>query len=193
MCVTSHNFKCCCGCMSMTTATMILGACYLFGTICNAIIGNWFGFGGDLLLTGIFGMVLFKPHSVGLRKCIFWMMTVLQSLGVLGFTALVIIGIVVDWEESVCTDYWSDLSQYYDNETLCEEQLRQVFIMVIVLSILIGLPLIFCILQILYYGWKEQEHFHRERLINNAANFADNTNIYQPISVVQERNNNTPQ
>ena len=192
MCVTSHNFKCCCGCMSMTTATIILGSLYLFGAICNAIVGNWIGFGGDLLLTGVFSLVIFKPHSVGIRKCIFWMMTTLQSIGILGFTVLVICGIVIDWEENLCNDYWSDMSQYFESETLCEEQLRQVFIMVIVLSILIGLPLIFCILQILYYGYKEQEHFHRERLLANVTNFANNTNIYQPVAVAQDNHNGTP-
>ena len=183
MCVSTGNYKCCCGCMSLTAATITLGALYLLGGIWNAIIGNWLGFAFDVAIAGVFSLVIFKPNSICIRQLIFFGMAILQGLGALGFVALVIFGIVADWEEQVCSNYWDDLYQYYNSEIDCEEGLRQIFIIVIVVSIFIGLPLIFCTLQILYYGWKEQENIRRERMLETAANLPANTALYQPVAV----------
>ena len=43
MCVDKHHYKCC-GCLTLTQATLILGLIYIIGAIYYVTIGSWINF-----------------------------------------------------------------------------------------------------------------------------------------------------
>ena len=118
MCVDTHHFKCCCSCLSMTSATLILGALYLIGCIMNAVGGWWINFAITLIISLLFVMVLVKPHDIYIRKILYYSVT---GMTVINFLGVIIVFIYLlatdDWIDTACnegTDNYSDYSQCLD-------------------------------------------------------------------------------
>ena len=175
MCVDKHHYKCCGSC-SLTTATLILGALYLLGTIAYAVTQQWVSFSISLILTLLFVMVLVKPGDIGVRKLIFYLVTIGQ---IIGTVALILVFIILmatdDWVKDAC-DKW-DVDNCYDDA-------KKWIIISFIIALILDLLLCFCVAQILYYGWKEQEALAVEGLAyGNQGGAAQVYNApYQPAA-----------
>ena len=99
MCVSTHDFKCCCGCMTLTQATIVFGALYYLESILNAIAGQWAGFCIYATIGTVFMFVIFKPTSIGTRLCIFVTSCVLNGLSALVLLIAFFLAIFYNWEE----------------------------------------------------------------------------------------------
>ena len=159
MCVDTQNYKCCCGCMTLTQATIVIGVLYLIGTISEAIMGQWAAFVWYLIMTLLFGMVIAKPYDASIRKLIYYISLILDILGAIGLVIFIIIAFAGDWEQDWCRTYYYDYKgDFYDSYSECVDWINMILIIFVVLVIVIFVPCTLCILQILYYGWKEQEN-----------------------------------
>ena len=147
MCVDKHHYKCC-GCISLTAATAILGCLYLLATIYYAIISEWGAFAIYLITTLVFIMVIARPNDANIRKLLFYIVTVLS---VIGLVAACIFFFVIlangDFSEYVCS--------YSSSGYHCEDINNTWVIIWFVLALCLDLLLVFCTAQILYFGWKE--------------------------------------
>ena len=151
MCVDKHHYKCC-GCLSLTTATLILGALYLCGTIYYIVVGEWASFAVSLVISLLFILVLVKPHDANIRKILFYLISFLSIIGLL---VLIIVFIVY-----LANDRWIDYcyDEYIGHDRAdCLDNARTWMIISFIIAICLDLALVFCTLQILYFGWKEQE------------------------------------
>ena len=151
MCVDKHHYKCC-GCLSLTTATLILGALYLCGTIYYAVINEWASFAISLVISLLYVMVLVKPGDANIRKLLFYMVSFLSVVGLLTLIIVFIVYLANDNWYDACRNeyYWSDYQDCLDNA-------KTWMIISFIVAICLDLALVFCTLQILYFGWKEQE------------------------------------
>ena len=200
MCVNTNNSRCCCGCFSLTTATVIIGCIYLIGGVINAVNGVWLNFAFQTLLAGLFCMVLFYPRNVSLRKLIFIIEAVFYILGAIGFVILLIVYFATDladnFDETWCDDYYTQLEgQVFNDYSSCLDFINTWVIVGVVLVALIWTPIALCILQILYFGWKEQENRIEERTAPNVVHYVPAQQTYyvaqqqeqaQPLNPVQE-------
>ena len=108
MCVNSKEMKCCGSC-SLTDATIVLGVLYVLFAIGSAASQQWFNFAMGLLASFLFIMVCVKKHDVNVRKALFVLVTILQTLSVIGF--IVAFGVILstDYVEEMCVDlFWDD-------------------------------------------------------------------------------------
>ena len=115
MCVDTHKFRCCCGCMSLTSATILIGVLYLLSAIGSAVVQNWWGFAFEICLVGIFSLVLCKPHSEGTRKLIYYVVAIIMALGAIAFIIFVIYAFASDWEVTVCRDFGGEIEGFFDS------------------------------------------------------------------------------
>ena len=115
MCVDTQHYKCCCGCMTLTQATILIGIIYILSAILDAIVGQWINFVFCLVVGLLFGMVIFKPYNEGVRKLLYYLYLILQIIGAVGFIIAVIVIFASDWEQDWCTAYYYDYNQYYYN------------------------------------------------------------------------------
>ena len=159
MCVDKHHYKCC-SCFSMTTGTLILGALYLLSSIGDAISGYWFAFALSVVITLLFVMVLVKPHDINIRKLLYYIVSILTTIQLVGLVVVFIFLLVTDdWIAEACSNYSSD----YTDQLNCLDYARTGMIIAMCCLMVIYSLLAFCTVQILYYGWKEQVHIAQER------------------------------
>jgi len=159
MCVDKHHYKCCGSC-SMTAATLVLGALCLIGCIFDAIGGMWVGFVTQLIMALLFVMVIVKPHDVSIRKSLYYIMFVMTVINYVGLIAVFIYLLATDdWIVTTC---YEQTSNRYDFANCLDYARTAMVIVFCVLFVIYGLCGC-CTLQILYYGWKEQEHLYHER------------------------------
>ena len=108
----------------------------------------------NLIITLLFIMVLVKPHDVYIRKLIFYLVTALQMIGAVFLVAVFIYLCATDqWVEDACRNGTDD----YETYSQCLDYAKTYMIAAMVIVFVVGGLLAFCTLQILYYGWKEQQ------------------------------------
>ena len=107
MCINKETMKCC-GKYSLTHATMAIGGLYLVYAIVCAVSGQWFSFCMGLLASGLFIGVCWKREDILLRKRLFYAVTVLTGLSILGMIVTVIVITASDYLENVCWDDFND-------------------------------------------------------------------------------------
>ena len=148
MCVDKHHYKCC-RCLTLTQATLILGLIYIIGAIYYVTIGSWINFAIWIVASVLFIMVLFKPHDAMIRKLLFYIGSILSIIGLVAIIIAFLIFLVNgDWYNA-CAEYsWGD----HEN---CVENAKLYMIISFTITLLLDLALVYCTLQILYFGWKE--------------------------------------
>ena len=159
MCVNTEHYKCC-SCFSMTTATLILGALYLIGCVCDAVIENWFGFAVSLIISLLMMMVLVKPHDVYIRKILY---RLVASLTLISFAVLIAVFIYLCASDSWIDDACRNGTETYEDYTECQDYAKSYMVIGMLFFIAMYTLISFCTLQILYYGWKEQMAIAEER------------------------------
>ena len=80
MCVNKETYKCC-ACLTLTQATLILGAIYIIGAIFYGVSGSWINFIIWLITSLLFIMVLVKPHDANIRKMLFYIAAIMSLIG----------------------------------------------------------------------------------------------------------------
>ena len=181
MCVDTHNFRCCCGLFSLTTATLIIGALNLIGMIASAIESQWITFAFYGVFVVLFSFVIIKPHNAGTRKIIYYLYAIFAALFVLAVIVGVIYIFASDYKKTICANLTSSYSSYQN----CLDGINLYLIIVTIAYLLVAIPCQLCVLQILYYGWKEQENINAERQAGDTYNnhnqnhhMAATTNVY---------------
>ena len=150
MCVDTHKFRCCFGCCSLTTGTIIIGALYALGAIGSAISQQWIPFALEVVLAGIFSIVLCKPNSVDTRKLIYYVVAILYGLALIGWIIFVIYAFASDWEVDICTNLDSFVEGLFDSPYDCIQNINTWLWIFVVVYSLIMIPCGYCVLQILY-------------------------------------------
>ena len=151
MCVNSKEMKCCGSC-SLTDATIILGVLYALGAIGSATSRQW----GNMALMAVacilFVLVCIKRNDVNVRKLLFIVVTIIQTISVVVLIGTFIYLVAVDdWVTDACTD--GDYNTYDE----CKDAVYFFVYVAFGVALVIQLLLCWCEVQILYYGWKEQE------------------------------------
>ena len=151
MCVNSSTMKCCGSC-SLTDATIILGVLYALGAIGSATSRQW----GNMALMAVacilFVLVCIKRNDVNVRKLLFIVVTIIQTISVVVLIGTFIYLVAVDdWVTDACTD--GDYNTYDE----CKDAVYFFVYVAFGVALVIQLLLCWCEVQILYYGWKEQE------------------------------------
>ena len=169
MCVDTQKFRCCCGCLSLTQATIAIGLLYVLGVIANAINHFWIGMALDICFVLLFVMVIVKPYDISIRKTLYYIYAILSAIGLVGLVIFTIVIFASDWEVDWCTTpaNYADYNDWFDNVGECVSFINNVMIGLVITMYLIAVPCALCILQILYYGWKEQETLTAERQAYN--------------------------
>ena len=180
MCVNTATepWNCCCGCMSLTQGTILIGVLYLLGTIATAIAGQWASFAFYLVLTCLFGLVVVKPYNADVRKIIYYIYFVLLILGLIGMVIFFIYAFASDFEETWCSVGGNYSGNYQD----CVDWINLFLIIYMVIVILAIVPCSLLILQVLFYGWKEQEKINQERQTHDSHVPAGPGNAYQQVN-----------
>ena len=188
MCVDKHHYKCCGSC-SLTTATLVLGVFYLLYTIGCAVSQQWVSFSIGLVMSLLFVMVLVKPNDIGVRKLLFYLIMIGQVLATVACILVFIILMATDGWYDDAIDNCNDASDEHGWSVNCDDidWIRKVVIITFVCFLAIDLVLCFCVSQILYYGWKEQESLAADQLAygnnqNQGGAQVYNT-PYQPVPV----------
>ena len=154
MCVNNTTMKCCGSC-SLTDATIVLGVFYGLYAISSAASRQWFHFIITLIACVLFIAVCVKKSSVVVRKMLFILVTIMQTISLLGLIIVFIIIMATSWIEDLCTT--GDAASDYDKPEDCESAIRMFVGIGFAIAIVLTLLLCWCEIQILYYGWKEQE------------------------------------
>ena len=141
MCVDTHASpqRCCCGCMTLTQGSILIGILNVFGAIGMAISGNWYGFTFNLVLATLFIMVLVKPYDAGIRKIIYYVYLIGTILGLIGFIIFIIYAFASDWESDWCYDTGMDYRDDFNWDSLsdCEDFINTFLIVLIVIFLLL--------------------------------------------------------
>ena len=158
MCVNKEHYTCCC--CSLTTATTVFGVLTGLGCIFFGLAQMWISFSLQLAMTLIYVMVCVKPHDVALRKMLYY----LSMVGwIVSIVLLVVVSIVLMnsevYKDKFCayTDSLTDDHHYY-NYSYCVEAIEQSLMIYMIVGTIVQILEAFCVLQVLYHGWKEQEH-----------------------------------
>ena len=164
MCVNKEHHKCCC--CSLTTATIIFGVFTGLGCIGYAAQSMWINFSLQLAMTLIYVMVCVRPHDVIWRKMLYYLSLTGWILSAVVFLAVSIILLSSnEYMQQLC-QYAVDAQSAYDTQDstgysidydTCVSSAKTAIIIVLVVGLLIQSLFAFIILQVLYYGWKEQE------------------------------------
>ena len=117
----------------------------------------------ELIVASLFFIIVAKPDNVGLRKIIYYVYMILMILGLIGYFIFVIIVFTSDWETDFCVDNYNDFNDFYDSLSDCEDWINTMMIVIVILSALIFIPCTLACLQVLYFGWKEQEALANQR------------------------------
>ena len=155
--VSSSNLMCC-KCCTLTQATVMLGLLYVISNIICGVAQMWILFAVNLAIVLFFLVVCIKCRSTALRCLLFFMVTILQLvmivLVVYSYVAYVATG---DWVEEKCEDEIAD----EDSFESCKNVLHTLTFFAFLFFFFFQLILGWCELQILYYGWREQEVYQR--------------------------------
>ena len=120
MCVNSSTMKCCGSC-SLTDATIVLGVFYALSAISGAASRQWFHFAVTLVACILFIMVCVKKNNVGVRKMLFILVTIIQTVSLLGLIIVFIIIMATDWVEDTCVEIFKDDRSAYDSTDDCKD------------------------------------------------------------------------
>ena len=102
MCVDKHHFKCC-GCLSMTAATILLGVLTLCSAIFYAIREEWASFAIGAFTSLLFFGVLVKPHEANIRKMLFYIASTMSLVGLVATIIVFIVWLNNDTYYEYCT------------------------------------------------------------------------------------------
>ena len=152
VCVDRENYKCCCGC-DLTVATGVFGILFIIGGLGSV------GSSGGLGLMGVFQFimgivmccVLCQQKSIPLRRCIYYTYIVYCILLVISLILVIVLIMALDWSELSDDEYRSEWEE--DNENA----IRGVLIAVVIIWAAIYIPVTLVGLEVVYYGWREQE------------------------------------
>ena len=117
-------------------------------------------------MVALFAIVLFKPHNAPTRKLLYILYAIGAVLYVIFFIAFAIYAFASDYEETLCADATSTYSDYQT----CMDAINLYLILALIVAALIVFPCQLCVLQILYWGWKEQEHINEQRQAGDIYN-----------------------
>ena len=120
MCVNSSTMKCCGSC-SLTDATIVLGVLYALSAISGAASRQWFHFTVTLIACILFIMVCCKKNNVGVRKMLFIVVTIMQTISLLGLIIVFIVIMASDWIEDTCVEIAKDDSTAFDTMDDCKD------------------------------------------------------------------------
>ena len=154
MCVDREKMRCCCGAFSLTVATVIIGVLYLISAISSAIQTAWAPFVVYLIMAGLLGSVLVQPNNAGLRKIIYYTYVALAIAGAVGILIWIIYAFA---SASYVYEFCAQLAEA-ESASDCVGFFNTLLIIIIVIVLLVFVPCTLCTMQILYYGWKEQEN-----------------------------------
>ena len=107
MCVSTSTMKCCGSC-SLTDATFVLGVLYALYAIGAASGRQWFNAVLGVIVVALIVVVCFKKHDANVRKMIFILVTIVQTVSVVGFIIVFIIILSTDWIEDTCVEMAND-------------------------------------------------------------------------------------
>ena len=114
----------CCGSCSLTDATFVLGVLYALYAIGAAAGGQWFNAILGIVVVALIVVVCFKKHEPQVRKMIFIVVTILQTISVVGLIIAFLIIMTTDWITDTCVEMWQEdpwgMSQTYDSFEDCE-------------------------------------------------------------------------
>ena len=150
-----NRYKCCCGCMTLNQATWLIGFLYLIAAMLLAIATSWISMAYALIVASLFFVIVAKPDSVSLRKCIYYTYLTSLILGLIGYIILIIFVFIYHWapDDDEEFDDWGELSDWFEDSFIW--WLWMIFLIVFSCSMFI--PCSIAGAQVLYYGWKEQE------------------------------------
>ena len=98
----------CCGSCSLTDATYILGVLYALYAIGAASGRQWFNAVLGIIVVALIIVVCFKKHDANVRKTIFVLVTIIQTISVIGFIIAFIIILSTDWIHETCLEIYRD-------------------------------------------------------------------------------------
>mmetsp|Transcript_11525 Transcript_11525/g.15566 ORF Transcript_11525/g.15566 Transcript_11525/m.15566 type:complete len:131 (+) Transcript_11525:194-586(+) len=100
--------------------------------------------------------MLVKPNEISVRKLIFYLVSIMQFVGTVALVIVFIVMLTTDgWIEDACKKDSCDSAKTW-------------LVVGFIATFIIDLLLCFCVLQILYYGWKEQESIAADRIVHGA-------------------------
>ena len=152
VCVDRENYKCCCGC-DMTVSTGVFGILFILGGLGSLGSSGGLGFMGvfQFVMGIVMCCVLCQQKNIALRKCIYYAYIVYCVLLVICLILVIILSLVLDWSELAEDDRRSGWEE--DNENA----IRGVLIAVVIIWAAIYIPVTLVGLEVVKYGWKEQE------------------------------------
>ena len=187
MCLNTENFRCCCGCCSLTTATWVVGALVAFDMVCAFIFGFYLSGACEALLVVPFLLTLFDKHKVLYRKILYIVFLIGTIVGVV--SAAIIITVVAvnpeQMQEQLRDQCLSDetLLDYFNGDVNeCEDTMHSWILSVVVLACLIGIPINLLITRMFYYAWKEQVEHHRRLAANAFGQQQNHAHMVQPAT-----------
>ena len=145
----------CCKCCTLTQATVMLGILYAISNIICGVAQLWILFAVNICITIFFLVMCIKCRSTALRCLLFFMVTILQLVMLIGIVYSYIAYIVTgDFVEETCLDELADIEEDLDS---CEARYHILILFAFLFFFGFHLLLSWCEVQILYYGWREQE------------------------------------
>ena len=188
MCLDTEKHTCCCGC-SLTAGTWILGVLIAINMIVSLIFSYWFQAVFEGLLLIPFILTLFNKHRISFRKILYYVYLISMILWIIA-TLIVVIFVAVypdSMRESLIDQCIEEetLQDYFDHDIPdCADTLHKWILATIILVFIIGIPINLLFTRMLYYGWKEQEEYHRQRaaIAQGLQPAAQQAQFYQPVN-----------
>ena len=134
-------------------------------------------------MTCLFGLVVVKPYNADIRKIIYYIYMGLLVAGGIAIVIFLIYAFASDWEQEWCLSgsySYGSGSTYED----CKDFIQLILIIYVVALILLIVPCSLLVLQVLFYGWKEQEKINQERQTHDSHVPAGPGNAYQQVNNV---------
>ena len=160
VCVDRKKLTCICGC-SLTQATAIFGVIMVCGVIFSGLTGGYGFFGFFQVIMGIMMIVVCCiPYNVQYRRILYISYIIFLCIELLLLIIVVILVLAVDDLVSESCDSYSSYyySSYYSSGCAgVDDALRTWYIIVLVVWACIYIPVGLIGLQIVYWGWKEQD------------------------------------
>ena len=163
MCVNKDNYKCLCGC-TLTQATVIFGVVLIVGGLSSVGGTGGVGFMGffQILIGVLMCVVIAKPKSIPLRKAIYWCYVIYCILLLLCLIIVVILILAVDSIVGTSDECKNDRF-CNDASGTVDDAARTFLLILVIIWAAIYVPITLIGLQIVYYGWKEQEYKEDKR------------------------------
>ena len=147
----------------------MLGGLYALGFILTLCLQLWLQAAGEAILLVPFGLTMLDRHKVLYRKILHYMYLVGTVLGaVLALIVIIVVAVEPDQMSQRLRDQCESdetLVEYYGSVSDCEESLYTMILWVVVVASVVGTLIRLAICRMLYYGWKEQEEYHRQRAV----------------------------